>query len=164
MKKNLMCLAVLFGLALAVSYPAHSIGTAIGAAGTLQDRTPAMDGNGRTMTNEQVGKKVFEVIDSSAIFRVSDESGRYPTNGTLERVCISSGATSEFVVVADTNTNTGLTVATTGKRLMPPLHRATNADRCTPKLDAQFTSGIGALQNNISGSYYIYWRPNGGKN
>lgn len=104
-----------------------------------------------------------------------DERGRAPSNGLVHQVCVETGtlgtAQNDYVILFDSNSISGMGHGLTstnfsgsaieGRKLAPPIYRATLTERCVV-LDAQFTSGV-VSGSSTDASYYIYWRPNGGR-
>lgn len=129
----------------------------------VPDRGAPLDGNGVQYSQQAyLGYKVFVATSATAI-QLTNENGAVVANGQVHKVCNSSGtATSEFSVIFDSNTTSGITAGTVGLMVMPPLNRSTTAQVCSPDIDAQFSNGIIVLQSVGSGVTTVYWRPSGG--
>ena len=110
--------------------------------------------------------KVFETTQTGQ-FQILDEAGVAPKQGMVRQVCISSvSATTEYVVVYDSNTATGENLTVPGIRLGPPFIGSTTKASCL-QLNAQFNSGLvievsTQTGTGASGSAYVYWRELGG--
>ena len=109
--------------------------------------------------------KVFELKDTTTETQVSDESAVAPVFGILHKVCVESApsiagnspvAVTDWALVWDTTTATGAQGA--GRRLLPPLMRATAALVCSPDLDVLFSLGLRVANGGAAGSTYVYWR------
>lgn len=158
MKKILSAVMALVALA-GLVYAA-----APGSAGGKKAQLVPVDGNGRAWADKRP-VHVWEILNSASASQVLDNDSSQPKTGILIKMCVSSGtATSEYAVAFDSNTTSGLSITTTGKRLMAPLHRATTSERCSDELNVEFTSGLVGLNSAATGGTYIYWKPNGGSN
>lgn len=171
MKKLKYALTLMLAITaiMAIARPSPVLATAIGVNGTVQNRVVSIDGNGRELQLPDVGYKVFEVHRTATGAQVTDERGKTPTNGLLHMVCVESGtagtAPYEYALVFDELTSAAIgypTGATSGRKLLPPVQRATSTERCVT-VDAQFTSGLFVLNSSAVGATYVYWRPIGGK-
>lgn len=130
---------------------------------TVVDRTMTRDSGGSVLTDEARGYKVHEVFNSATAQLVVDEDGTAPTAGVLKKVCVSSGsATTEYAVVYDSASITGITATTSGKALHPLLNRATATERCLD-INAQFHRGLVVIQDSAVGRTYVYWRKLSGR-
>jgi hypothetical protein len=123
-------------------------------------RTNDASGNPLQLESDK-GWRVFESANSTSEAQVVDENGVAPTSGILHMVCVESRASSDvsstyWAIVWDTAAATG-GAAVTGRRLLPPLVRATDAILCQT-LDAVFTLGLRVMNGVAYGSTYIYWR------
>lgn len=107
--------------------------------------------------------KVFESTGVGAV-QIVDESGVAPKQGMVGRLLLSTGAVSNYCVLADSNTTSGLTSVTTGKFLTAPFAYQTSLGQDLV-IGALFTSGLVVINNaNVSapGGCYVYWRELGG--
>lgn len=140
---------------------AHS--AAVNARGGKKAIGRTADGNGYPITfNDDKPWKVFESTTNGASLLL-DENGVAPKQGMIRQVCISSGAASTFAVVYDSNTTAGLSIASTGVKLIPQVNAITTGVTCvTP--NALFTSGAVVETNGAvsPGGVYVYWRELGG--
>ena len=111
--------------------------------------------------------KVFAVENTTSETQVTDEDGKTPTTGVLHKVCLESApafpAADDWAVVWDSSAITGTTAA--GRRLLPPIMRASRAEKCTDVVDLIFTKGLRVLNGASTGvgGTYIYWRELGAK-
>lgn len=108
--------------------------------------------------------KVFEVTVTGAPTQVTDEDGLTPTTGVLNRVCVESApaalAATDWTIVWDSSAATP--TSATGRRLLPPIMRASQVEHCTEAVNLIFTRGL-RVQTGGVGSSYIYWRELGAK-
>lgn len=158
MKKSAMLVAAILAFALCKANAGVPSGTA-----AVSDRGAPLDGNGTHYDNAAyLGYKVF-IATSATATPLLDNNGNVVPNGQLHMVCTSSGAaTTENVVVFDSNTISGISITSVNQMIMPPLNRSATAQTCSPSLDAQFNTGLIILNSVNSGQSTVYWRPSGG--
>lgn len=159
MKKTLL-IAMLLALC---GVQAHAV--AVGSRGGKKAGVRRADPSGNPILfGDDVAWKVFESTSVGPI-QVVDEIGFAPKAGIIRQICISTGATTVWAVVYDTNTASAATAYfTTGVKVAPALFAGTTTQLCTPILNALFTAGMAVeLQAALpGGGVYIYWRELGG--
>ena len=161
MKTTLMLAALVLALCGA---QAHA--TAIGAGGGKKSVSRSLDQNGNPLQiNDDKPWKVFESAYTTVPAQVVDEAGVAPVQGLVKRICLESSSAaipaSETAILWDTSVAANMTAAGTGRRIMPPLPRATGVVTCV-EINAMFTSGLGVMNSATTGSTYVYWRELGG--
>jgi hypothetical protein len=131
-------------------------------------RTTAVDGNGHWpyVSQPDLGLKVFEVFGTNSAQQLVDESGNTVVAGQLVGVGFGLPVLpSDTAIAFDSSSVNGLTVATQGRAIIPPLYgSATNASFFQPcgNYGCQFNSGLVMLLSNAADRAYFYWRPAGG--
>ena len=136
--------------------------TAGGAAGGKKAQLVPVDGNGRQWGDLRPNK-VFSIINSATATIVKDNDGSTPKTGILTRVCVSSGTNSEYAVVFDSAGIASVAASNTSYLMTPAINRSTNAMTCQD-FNTEFTSGLVGICNSVTGSLFLYWKPNGGSN
>lgn len=160
--KNLMKVVTVF-VALVVLMPVQGFAAAV--TGTRASLVATKDDSGYPIVLESDRAwKVFEVATAGSQVQVTDEDSKTPTKGVLHKVCLESAATfpaaGDWVKVWDSSAATG--TSDSGYRLLPPVMRASAAEKCTDVLDAIFTRGLRASAA-MTGGAYLYWRELGAK-
>lgn len=160
-------LSTMFALILAASLIGQfAQAVATGTGGGKKQLGRSMDPNGYPLAlSEDKAWKVFEVAYTATAAQIVDESGVAPKQGMIGKVCLETGTSGsahlENVLLWDTITASDIAFATTGRRLSPPLPRATLTAECTT-LNALFTAGAAVKNSSAVGSTYVYWRELGG--
>lgn len=141
----------------------HAAASAVGSRGGKRSVARMIDSSGGPLNFSD--DKPWKVFESTGIgvARVADESGAFPTHGMLRQICVSTGATSNFVIAYDSNTATGLSPSSNGVRLAPPIVMQTTLAQCVT-VNALFTSGLVMEVREVlpQGGAYFYWRELGG--
>lgn len=165
MTKNLtkVMTGVVLAASVALAVPVQSFAAAV--TGTRADLQATRDANGYPIVLESDRAwKVFEVATAGSQVQVTDEDGKTPTKGVLHKVCLESAAAfpadGDWVKVWDSSAATGASDA--GYRILPPVMRASRAEKCTDALNAIFTRGLRASAA-MTGGAYLYWRELGAK-
>ena len=163
MKKLSTMFALILAAALVGQF-AHAVAT--GTGGGKKSVAGMRDSSGYAVAfNDDKPWKVFEVAYTATAEQLVDEAGVAPKQGMIRRVCRETGTTGtahlENVLLWDTITAADISFATTGRRLAPPLPRATLTAECT-EINALFTAGVGIKNSSAVGSTYVYWRELGG--
>ena len=163
MKKLSTMFALILAAALAGQF-AQAVATGTGGGKKALFRT--MDANNYPLAiDDDKAWKVFEVFNTATAAQIVDENGVAPKQGMIKKVCRETGTTGsahlEYVLLWDTITAADMALATSGRRLAPPLPRATLTVECTD-LNALFTAGAGVKNSSAVGSTYVYWRELGG--
>jgi len=154
--KNLM---KLMALAMALLVPGEAFAAAVTSVRKSLNQTRDASGYPIAIDSDRPWK-VFEVRDTIAETQVTDEDGKTPTGGVLHKVCVESAANfplnTDWVLVWDSAAATGTQAS--GRRLLPPITRASAADKCSDIIDAVFTRGLRVQHGSVNGASYIYWR------
>lgn len=133
---------------------------AVGSRGGKKAITRRIDASGYPIGfSDDIPWKVFESTQVGA-YQVVDESGVAPKVGMVGLICISTTATTEYMVIYDTTVvATGLTSAAAGVRMAPPFMGSSTAAKCLT-LNAEFTSGLAVYESTSAayGGVYVYWR------
>ncbi len=158
MKKTLL-IAMLLALCGVQSHAA-----AVGSRGGKKSVVRMLDASGNPIVfNDDKPWKVFESTQPNTVLLV-DEAGVAPKQGMIRQICMSTAATTTFGVIYDSNTIAGLSIASSGVRLAPPLVGSTTLTQCL-QVNALFTSGVVVESNAAAGpstGVYVYWRELGG--
>lgn len=141
-------------------------GVAVGAGGGKKYLGQSKDGNGYPLAiAADKAWKVFAFEFQTTPAQLVDEASVAPVSGMINRVCVESAVgisgASDIVVIWDTVTAANMTLTGAGRRLVPPIQRASNVQSCL-EVNAEFTSGVGVMQSLNTGGTYIYWRELGG--
>jgi hypothetical protein len=160
-------LALFVGMAQSAYAVSPSAGATITGHGAAKDGTGIVFANG----NDDVGWKVWVSTDASAR-QVTDELGNPAVAGIVRMVCVSSGATTDYAVLYDSASVSGLTTANqatnVGEELLPAINRSSaSLYACSSAVFVQFWQGLVVLQSGITGigTTHVYWRPaRGGSN
>lgn len=160
MKKNL--LIALGALLVFIGSSAHA--AAVGSRGGKKSGIRRMDSSGNPVAfGDDVAWKVFESTGIGPTLLV-DEAGIAPKQGMINRVCIGTAAATNWYVVYDSNTVSGLGITSNGVRMSPALVGQTTLAQCF-SMNALFTSGVVVDSNyaaSAGGGIYVYWRELGG--
>ena len=136
---------------------------AVGSRGGKKPVSRMNDSNGNpVLFNDDKPWKVFESTQANTVLLV-DENGIAPKQGMVRQICLSTAATTAFGVVYDSNTTAGLSIASAGVRIAPPIVASTTLTQCL-QVNALFTSGL-VIEGNTGipyGGVYVYWRELGG--
>lgn len=163
MKKLSTMFALILAATLAGQF-AQAVATGTGGGKKSVARMNDSSGNPVLFSDDKPWK-VFEVAYTATAAQVVDEAGVAPKQGMIKRVCRETGTTGsahlEYVLLWDTITASDIAYATTGRRLAPPLPRATLTVECT-EINALFTAGAAIKNSSAAGSTYVYWRELGG--
>lgn len=136
---------------------------AVGSRGGKKQILRTLDASGNPLAfNDDKPWKIFESTQANTVLLV-DESGVAPKQGMIRQICLSTAATTAFGVVYDSNTVSGLSIASSGVRIAPPIVASATLTQCI-QVNALFTSGAVVEMNTgiPYGGFYVYWRELGG--
>lgn len=160
--KTLLAVAVVAGGILALGQaPAEAANGAVSASAAAKQRSqPVVQGLPLPINRE--GVKTFEVAWEAGSSLVVDENGVAPTSGQLVAIEVGTGAGC-YAVAFDSAVATGLTGASTGRALMPPIYASDPDTRLREYLyPPQFNKGLVLYVSSSACRAVVRWSRNGG--